>query len=66
MFLSAAASTVPTMQMSVDASIAAITSGVKPGELSTTIQSTVARSTSNSWRRKPTVTLAAWSGRAGA
>ncbi len=46
-FFSAGASTVPTMQMSVDGSIAAMISGVKPGEPSTMIQSSVARTTSN-------------------
>ena len=44
MFFSDSESSIPTMQTCVDASIDAITSGVKPGGVSTTTKSCVARS----------------------
>ena len=44
-FFSDGASSMPTMQMAVAESIVAITSGVKPGGVSTTMNSNAERST---------------------
>src|SRR6266566_27497 len=65
-FLSESESSIPTMQTFEDASIAAITSGVKPGGVSTITKSDIDRSVVNTSRRKSTVTVLAWSGLVGA
>ena len=66
MFLSERESSMPTMIRSVDASIDAITSEVKPGGVSTITKSFDCRRSEYASRISSVLTALAWSGRLGA